>query len=47
MTIEPITQIEINIGIRNFSGFSAFDHAAPTRSAKITINRGLTTSSLK
>ncbi len=43
MTIEHVTQIAINIGIRNLSGFSDFDAAAPTNSANATINSGLTT----
>jgi len=45
MTIEPITQIEINMGTRNFSGSAAFDTAAPTSSAYTSINSGLRASS--
>ena len=41
MTIELITQIEINVGSRNFSGCAAFDTAAPTSSAYTTIDSGL------
>ena len=45
MTREPITQIEIIMGVRNISGFSDFDAAAPTSNANITKNNGLATRS--
>ena len=43
MTIKAITQIEISIGTRKFSGFPERETAAPTSSAKITMNSGFAT----